>query len=88
MKNHVISDRYAEETDVSKLSSFRKTILKGGQDSAAEDARVLSELTVCPWDQQARAGRFTYRLFSYHWKVGFSRSNSCTTGKFIKPLAP
>lgn len=48
MKNHVRSDRYAEETDVSKLSSFRKTILKVGQDSAAEDARVFSELTICP----------------------------------------
>lgn len=28
MEHHVKSDRYAEETDVSKLSSFRKTIFK------------------------------------------------------------
>lgn len=39
MNHHVHPDRYAYETDVSKVSSFRKTVFKIEQDYAAQDAR-------------------------------------------------
>lgn len=39
--------------------ALERLFLKVGQDSAAEDARVFAELTICPCDQQAGAGRFS-----------------------------
>lgn len=67
-----------------RFLALERLFLKVGQDSAAQDAKVFSELTLRPCDQQAGAARFTYRPFSSHWQVGFSCFINHTKGKFVK----
>lgn len=58
MKHHVESGMLKRLMFPSFLA-LERLFLKVGQDSAAQGARVFSELTICLSDQQAGAGRST-----------------------------
>lgn len=72
-----------------RFLALERLFLKIRQDYAARDARASSELTICPCDQLAGAGRVTYRLFFSHWKsrvVVFYYINY-SNGKLVNSLA-